>query len=76
MSRSYKHWYSKLRKKTTVIKIQRTFKTFMKNSDWILYQSEKWLDEEINSRGLKNEHELYWATLHSDNRHKDTKVTG
>ena len=48
----------------------------MKNSDWILYQSEKWLDEEINSRGLENEHELYWATLHSDNRPKDTKVTG
>ncbi len=36
----------------------------MKNSDWILNQSQKWLDEEINSRGLKNEHELYWATLH------------
>jgi hypothetical protein len=51
----------------------------MKNSDWILYQSEKWLDEEINSRGLKNVHELYWATLHSpssDNRLKDTKVKG
>jgi len=31
----------------------------MKNSDWILYYSEKWLEEEINSRGLKNKHELY-----------------
>ena len=48
----------------------------MKNSDWIIYYSEKWLDEEINSRGLKNVHQLYWATLHSDNRLKDTKVTG
>ena len=36
----------------------------MKNSDWILYYSQKWLDEEINSRGYKNEHQLYWATLH------------
>jgi len=36
----------------------------MKNSDWIIYYSQKWLDEEINSRGLKNENQLYWATLH------------
>ena len=48
----------------------------MTNSDWILQYSEKWLEEEINSRGLKNKHELYWATLHSDNRLKDTKVKG
>ncbi len=48
----------------------------MKNSDWIIYYSEKWLEEDINSRGLKNKHELYWATLHSDNRPKDTKVIG
>ena len=47
----------------------------MKNSDWILYYSQKWLDEEINSRGLKNEHQLYWATL-CDTRPKDTKVEG
>ena len=30
----------------------------MKNSDWILYYSQKWLNEEINQRGLKNEHQL------------------
>ncbi len=48
----------------------------MKNSDLIIYYSEKWLEEDINSRGLKNKHELYWATLHCDNRLKDTKVTG
>lgn len=36
----------------------------MKNSDWILYYSQKWLDEEINSRGYTNENQLYWATLH------------
>jgi|TARA_B100000886_G_C20289584_1_gene434811 hypothetical protein len=48
----------------------------MKNSDWIIYYSEKWLDEEINSRGLKNVHQLYWATLHDDNRPKDNKVEG
>jgi len=36
----------------------------MKNSDWILRKSQEWLDEEINSRGLKNEHELYLATLY------------
>ena len=48
----------------------------MKNSDWIIYYSEKWLDEEINSRGLKNVHQLYWATLHDDIRPKDTKVKG
>ncbi len=42
----------------------------MKNSDWILYYSQKWLDEEINSRGLKNEQQLYWATL-CDTRPKD-----
>jgi hypothetical protein len=47
----------------------------MKNSDWILYYSQKWLDEEINQRGLKNENQLYWATL-CDTRLKDTKVEG
>lgn len=47
----------------------------MKNSDWILYYSQKWLNEEINQRGLKNEHELYWATLY-DNSLKDNKVKG
>jgi len=47
----------------------------MKNSDWILYYSQKWLDEEINQRGLKNENQLYWATL-CDTRLKDTKVKG
>tara|TARA_R100001460_G_scaffold38920_1_gene73545 strand:+ start:317 stop:457 length:141 start_codon:yes stop_codon:yes gene_type:complete len=36
----------------------------MKNSDWIIRKSQEWLNEEINSRGLKNEHELYLATLH------------
>jgi len=45
----------------------------MKKSDWIIYYSQKWLDEEINSRGLKNEHQLlYWATL-CDNRVKDVE---
>ena len=48
----------------------------MKNSDWIIYYSEKWLEEEINSRGLKNVHQLYWATLHDDSRPKDNKVKG
>ena len=45
----------------------------MKNSDWILYYSQKWLNEEINQRGLKNEHQLYWATLNDrvTNRSKD-----
>jgi uncharacterized membrane protein YcaP (DUF421 family) len=36
----------------------------MKNSDWIIRKSQEWLQEEIDSRGLKNEHELYLATLH------------
>ena len=48
----------------------------MKNSDWIIYYSQKWLDEEINSRGLKNKHQVYWATLHSYNRPTDNKVEG
>ena len=45
----------------------------MKNSDWILYYSQKWLNEEINQRGLKNEHQLYRATQHDrvTNRSKD-----
>tara|TARA_R100000005_G_C4825780_1_gene104715 strand:+ start:312 stop:455 length:144 start_codon:yes stop_codon:yes gene_type:complete len=47
----------------------------MKNSDWIIYYSEKWLHEEINSRGYTNEHQLYWATLY-DIRPKDNKVEG
>jgi len=47
----------------------------MKKSDWILYYSQKWLNEEINQRGLKNENQLYWATLY-DNSLKDNKVKG
>ena len=31
----------------------------MKNSDFVLYYSQMWLDEVINSNGCKNEHELY-----------------
>ena len=31
--------------------------------DWILYYSNLWLEEEINSRGYKNVHELYYNTL-------------
>ena len=48
----------------------------MKNSDWVLYYSQMWLDECINSNGCKNEHELYIKTLYSDNRPKDIKVEG
>ncbi len=36
----------------------------MKNSDWILRKSQEWLEDDINSRGIKNEHKLYLATLH------------
>ncbi len=31
--------------------------------DWILYYSNLWLEEDINSRGYKNVHELYHNTL-------------
>ena len=47
----------------------------IKKVDDIIELMQKWLDEEINQRGLKNEHQLYWATL-CDNRPKDIKVKG
>jgi hypothetical protein len=43
----------------------------MKNSDWIIRKSQEWLEDEINSRGLKNEHELYLATLGVTHGSKD-----
>jgi hypothetical protein len=33
------------------------------NDDFVLYYSQLWLDEVINSNGCKNEHELYITTL-------------
>ncbi len=33
------------------------------NDDFVLYYSQVWLDEVINSNGCKNEHELYITTL-------------
>ena len=47
----------------------------MKNSDFVLYYSQMWLDEVINSNGCKNEHELYIKTLY-DSRPKNNKVEG
>jgi hypothetical protein len=33
------------------------------NDDFVLYYSQLWLNEVINSNGCKNEHELYVNTL-------------
>ena len=46
----------------------------MKNSDFVIYYSQMWLDEVINSNGCKNEHELYIKTLY-DTRYKDIEQT-
>lgn len=43
--------------------------------DFVLYYSQKWLDEVINSNGCKNEHELYIKTLY-DNSPKDNLNNG
>jgi len=46
-----------------------------RNDDFVLYYSQLWLNEVINSNGCKNEHELYIKTLY-DNSPKDNINNG